>query len=125
MLDIAIPQDTGFPAKFSEQCLCPEGYDGQSCEICARGFYRDPFDRSMAGTVGNCKKCPCNENEQSCNFNEGKVVCLCKDGFEGENCENPSVNQPGTVILCVESLEGAQIRFCQFFWKPQMIKETL
>ena len=40
MLDIAIPQNTGHPAKYSEQCLCPQGYDGLSCEACARGYYR-------------------------------------------------------------------------------------
>ena len=40
MLDIAIPQNTGHPAKYSEQCLCPQGYEGLSCEACARGYYR-------------------------------------------------------------------------------------
>ena len=90
MLDIAIPQNTGYPAKSVEQCLCPEGYNGLSCESCARGYYRDDFDRTQTGSVGACKPCPCNGNEASCGLQKGKLSCVCKDGFEGENCQKPS-----------------------------------
>ena len=89
MLDIAISQNTGFPAKFSEQCICPEGYEGLSCESCSRGFYRDNYDRAQNGFVGTCKPCDCNGNEKSCNLaNDGKLNCVCQDGFKGDKCQH-------------------------------------
>ena len=41
MLDIAIPQNTGYPVQNSgtviEMCRnCPDGYEGYSCEECAQ-----------------------------------------------------------------------------------------
>ena len=41
MLDIAIPQDNGYPVKDTgvaiEMCRdCPKGYQGLSCEECAQ-----------------------------------------------------------------------------------------
>ena len=90
MLDIAIPQNTGYPAEVVEECLCPPGYEGLSCEACARGHYRDAFDRSEAGIVGSCKMCDCNGNEQSCGLDEAaRLVCNCLPGFSGSKCENP------------------------------------
>ena len=94
MLDIAIPQNTGHPAKYSEQCLCPQGYEGLSCETCARGYYRDNFDRSDTGSVGVCKPCECSGNEQTCKLENDKLNCVCKDGFEGEKCDKV-VGSPG------------------------------
>lgn len=90
MLDIAIPQNTGYPAKFAEQCICPEGYEGLSCESCARGYYRDDYDRTLTGSVGTCKPCDCNGNEKSCALqSSGNVVCFCHDEYEGDKCQNP------------------------------------
>ena len=87
MMDIAIPQNTGYPAKSVEQCLCPEGYEGLSCESCARGYYRDQYD--LQGPVGTCKPCDCNGNELGCSLNSaGDLVCQCKDGFDGDQCQN-------------------------------------
>ena len=86
MMDIAIPQNTGYPAKSAEQCLCPEGYEGLSCESCARGYYRDEYDRR--GAVGTCKPCDCNGNELGCGFKDGEFQCQCKDGFDGDQCQN-------------------------------------
>ena len=37
--------------------------------------------------MGICKPCECNGNEQSCKLENEKLICLCKDGFEGENCD--------------------------------------
>ena len=41
MLDIAIPQDTGYPVNETgsavEMCRdCPQGYEGYSCEECSQ-----------------------------------------------------------------------------------------
>lgn len=90
MLDIAIEQNTGYMADIVEECLCPAGYEGLSCESCARGYYRDNFDKTSSGAVGSCKPCDCNGNEISCRSAQQKLICECKDGFEGEKCERPS-----------------------------------
>lgn len=44
MLDIAIPQDTGFPVNGTgtaiEMCRdCPKGYEGYSCEECSQVIF--------------------------------------------------------------------------------------
>ena len=42
MMDISIPEMTGGPrATGVEECECPDGYSGLSCEICDDGFHRD------------------------------------------------------------------------------------
>ena len=40
MLDIAVTVNTGFAATGIEECQCPRGYKGSSCESCDRGFYQ-------------------------------------------------------------------------------------
>jgi hypothetical protein len=92
MLDIAIPQDTGFLANSIEECLCPRGYEGYSCEACARGYYRDNFNR--IGSVGSCKPCDCNGNEVRC---QDSGVCVCKEDFEGQKCERPASQRPSSM----------------------------
>jgi len=93
-MDVAIPNKTPFPATGIEQCLCPEGYIGTSCESCARGYYRDFLDKSN-GDLGSCMKCQCNGHEKSCQMNTaGLVTCLCKEGYEGKRCEISLEPQP-------------------------------
>ena len=42
MLDIGVPQMTGGPlVEGAEECRCPPGYSGFSCESCSIGFYRN------------------------------------------------------------------------------------
>lgn len=53
-----------------EQCYCPPGYAGQSCESCAEGFYRDP--KGPYG--GYCLPCQCNGHAETCDCNTG----ICK-----------------------------------------------
>ena len=55
MMDIAIPQKTGGPlATGIEECQCPEGYTGLSCELCDTGYIRGESDGS-SGAAGECK----------------------------------------------------------------------
>ena len=62
------------------------GYEGQSCESCARGYYRDYYTR--IGNMGSCLPCDCNGNEQSCHMEQNQLRCICKTGYQGDKCEN-------------------------------------
>ena len=42
-----------------EQCQCPPGYSGASCQLCAPGHYRDY-------TAYTCLSCPCHGHEDTC-----------------------------------------------------------
>ena len=54
MMDISVPQMTGGPiASGVEECQCPEGYTGLSCETCDTGYNRDQSDGS-SGSNGAC-----------------------------------------------------------------------
>ena len=64
-------------AAYVEQCRCPKGYTGLSCEKCAPGFQRDPRGPwkgtcqpdatpqtqcpagSFLDSRGGCQTCPC------------------------------------------------------------------
>ena len=69
---IAVPQVTGGPpTQGAEECRCPPGYRGFSCEECSVGHYRE------SEPLGQCVKCPCNDNEQACGLGQsGRVECL-------------------------------------------------
>jgi laminin alpha 3/5 len=58
----------------SEKCQCPVGYQGLSCEDCAKGYYRDP----NGPYGGYCIPCECNGHAESCDCHTG--VC--------ENCQH-------------------------------------
>lgn len=51
-----------------EQCQCPPGYDGLSCEYCSAGYYR--IDSGPHG--GYCVQCQCNGHATDCDVNTGK-----------------------------------------------------
>lgn len=52
-----------------ERCLCPENYQGLSCEECAPGFYR-----STGPYGGYCVPCECNGHAEECDVNTGKCL---------------------------------------------------
>lgn len=78
-------------ATFLEHCFCPEGYEGLSCERCAKGYRR--VNNTLVN--GICEKCPCNNHVDSCDaFTARCGPCLhntigpncerCKPGFFGD-----------------------------------------
>ncbi|CAB1341121.1 unnamed protein product [Coregonus sp. 'balchen'] len=68
-------------ARDVEQCECPWGYSGISCEYCMSGFYR------VGGILfgGNCLQCECNDHAKECDING---VCLdCTHNTTGPHCD--------------------------------------
>ncbi|CAL8068938.1 unnamed protein product [Calicophoron daubneyi] len=82
-LEHVIPSDlSGRWVAETEQCECPPGYEGLSCEKCAAGFEKDPTDKNRCrpkcacdecDEAGNCIACPGNRDGPRCQH--------CKQGF--------------------------------------------
>ncbi|VDM31174.1 unnamed protein product [Hydatigera taeniaeformis] len=85
-----------------EECRCPPGHRGTSCEECEMGYWRDPsvalagqdqggMIASFLGLVNqiyrrSCVPCNCNGRADTCDPNTGH--CLnCKYNTYGRNCE--------------------------------------
>ncbi|XP_064625988.1 laminin subunit alpha lam-3-like [Lineus longissimus] len=65
-----------------EQCECPPGYAGLSCETCITG-YRRVYDRLYNG---ECRRCDCHGHADTCDSETG--ICKdCKDNTNGLRCE--------------------------------------
>ncbi|KAA0719380.1 Laminin subunit gamma-1 [Triplophysa tibetana] len=81
----------GTPARWVEQCTCPEGYLGQHCEQCEVGYRRS---RPELGRFSSCEPCNCNGHSDTCDPVTGMCNCRhntaglscerCKDGFYGD-----------------------------------------
>ena len=56
-----------------EQCQCPPGYKGLSCEACAPGYRRS----GMGLYLGYCEPCDCNGKSSSCDSETGKCLVNC------------------------------------------------
>ncbi|KAH8286775.1 hypothetical protein KR018_007424, partial [Drosophila ironensis] len=66
-----------------EECRCPAGYIGLSCESCAPGYKRDPEGGLYLGT---CVPCECNGHSSQCHSETGECLS-CDHNTEGPNCE--------------------------------------
>ena len=61
-----------------EQCDCPTGYAGLSCEVCSSGFTKS--------TSGSCEPCQCNDFSDTCDPQTG--VCTgCLESTGGDYCD--------------------------------------
>uniref|UniRef100_A0A673Z2H1 Laminin, alpha 1 n=1 Tax=Salmo trutta TaxID=8032 RepID=A0A673Z2H1_SALTR len=100
-------------ARDVEQCECPLGYSGTSCESCSSGFYR------VGGILfgGNCLQCECNDHATECDING---VCLdCTHNTTGPHCDqclhgyygNPSEGTPEDCQRCACPLTVATNNF--------------
>ncbi|XP_047579738.1 basement membrane-specific heparan sulfate proteoglycan core protein isoform X13 [Lutra lutra] len=87
-MDVAVPEDTGQdPALEVEQCSCPPGYRGPSCQDCDTGYTRMPSGLYL----GTCERCSCHGHTEVCEPETG--VCQgCQHHTEGPQCEQC---QPG------------------------------
>ncbi|KAM8788626.1 basement membrane-specific heparan sulfate proteoglycan core protein isoform 1-T1 [Rhynchonycteris naso] len=87
-MDVAVPEDTGQdPALEVEQCICPPGYRGPSCQDCDTGYTRTPSGLYL----GTCERCSCHGHTEVCEPETG--ACQgCQHHTEGPRCEQC---QPG------------------------------
>ncbi|KAG8188529.1 hypothetical protein JTE90_004764 [Oedothorax gibbosus] len=82
-MDTSVPQSTGQGlATEVEQCVCPPGYIGLSCEECAPGYIRD----ASGPGLGRCTRCNCNGHSESCDATSGSCV-RCRHNTVGDSCE--------------------------------------
>ncbi|KAJ8412020.1 hypothetical protein AAFF_G00142870 [Aldrovandia affinis] len=82
-MDIAVPHSTGKKQALEvEECACPQGYKGSSCQECDVGY-----SRTGSGLyLGTCERCNCNGHASSCDTDSGE--CLqCLHNTAGPNCE--------------------------------------
>ncbi|XP_069076126.1 laminin subunit alpha-3 isoform X1 [Pleurodeles waltl] len=99
-LEEATSSGRGSTAFDVEICSCPPEYQGDSCQECAPGHYRD-----LKGLfLGRCVPCNCNGHSMRCQDGSGTCIncqhntagdhCeLCKEGFTGDALQ-------GTCSLC-------------------------
>ncbi|XP_072008302.1 laminin subunit alpha-1 [Engystomops pustulosus] len=110
-LDTATPNVIGLlPAVQVENCECPPGYAGTSCESCIPGYYR------VGGTLfgGICQPCECNGHATECDIHGACYGCQhnttgphcdqCLPGFYGNPTDGtPSDCQPCACPLTISS----------------------
>ncbi|VDK56966.1 unnamed protein product [Anisakis simplex] len=141
-LEHAEPQQTGNRMAYEvEQCVCPPGYMGTSCEDCAPGYSRV----SGGLYLGLCERCECHGHATQCDKEHGFCIdCQhntegdqcerCKPGFSGDarrgtphdcqpaatrppcNCNNHSprgCDSFGRCLMCEHSTEGIHCEQCK------------
>lgn len=127
-MDSAALRDLGLgSASLVEECKCPQGYTGLSCESCESGYTRQrsgPWlgrcvreeEPCRPGTYGDpargitCKPCPCPAPGQSfartCSLERsGEVICNCDRGYTGRRCEECAPGYIGSPL----SARGCQL----------------
>ncbi|XP_047486490.1 basement membrane-specific heparan sulfate proteoglycan core protein-like isoform X30 [Penaeus chinensis] len=110
-MDTAVIHDnTQGRAVLVEECRCPTGYVGLSCQDCAPNYKRVPDGPWLGrcvpdvecrpGEYGDpangipCLQCPCplstptNQFSSTCFLDsDGQVTCNCLQGYQGRRCE--------------------------------------
>ncbi|KAK2578017.1 hypothetical protein KPH14_008439 [Odynerus spinipes] len=124
VMDTADARNTGLgSASYVEECQCPTGYSGLSCEHCAPGYlrresgpwlgqcYRDepPCAPGYYGDPSRnipCQLCPCpltnpsNQFTRTCHLgSDGEPTCDCPAGYVGRRCEQCDVGYQGNPLI--------------------------
>ncbi|XP_072887750.1 basement membrane-specific heparan sulfate proteoglycan core protein isoform X3 [Hemitrygon akajei] len=82
LMDVAVPHSTGQEQAVEvEECVCPEGYRGSSCQECDFGYIRKTNGRYL----GTCERCDCN-GHSNCDVKTGECL-VCKHNTQGQRCE--------------------------------------
>ena len=84
-LDIGSEGTQGERAKGIEQCACPPGYAGLSCEDCAFGYVRR--NSSRRGEF-ECLACQCNGHAATCDPDDLTACSPCLHNTIGSQCES-------------------------------------
>ncbi|CAJ0956021.1 unnamed protein product [Ranitomeya imitator] len=77
-----------------EECRCPPGYSGLSCEVCSLQFERVPGGPFL----GTCSGCNCNGHASSCDSESGYCI-KCQHNTEGPQCNKYPTR--GTADACL------------------------
>ncbi|XP_062822809.1 basement membrane-specific heparan sulfate proteoglycan core protein isoform X3 [Anolis carolinensis] len=103
-LDVAVPHRTGRdPAVEVEECTCPPGYRGPSCQDCDVGY-----TRTTSGLyLGTCEACECGGHATECDPETGECQ-NCQHNTEGPRCDrcrqgfygDPQRGTPGSCQPC-------------------------
>lgn len=101
-----------------EQCKCPIGYAGLSCETCAFGFARVFENSSSHEVVAKCVPCNCNNHAETCDIQTGECSPCLHNTF-GEGCErcaigfygNPRYGTPFDCQRCACPMEEDENNF--------------
>nr|ABY40628.1 alpha 3,4,5-laminin [Ciona savignyi] len=129
--DYSLPLGSGPTIPSVEECSCPEGYHGHSCEFCDAGYYRD----ERGPYLGYCKQCDCYGHcitcdkvgpikSSDCLHNTGGKNCdVCVDGYIGnatsgevdacQPCPCPFPMEDGNFADTCEELDGELVCHCQ------------
>ncbi|XP_015437459.1 PREDICTED: basement membrane-specific heparan sulfate proteoglycan core protein [Dufourea novaeangliae] len=124
VMDTADVRNTGLgSASYVEECQCPSGYTGLSCEQCAPGYlrresgpwlgqcYRDegPCAPGYYGDPSRniqCQVCPCpltnpsNQFARTCHLgSDGQPTCDCPPGYIGRRCQQCDVGYQGNPLI--------------------------
>ncbi|MGH0151147.1 UNVERIFIED_CONTAM: hypothetical protein FKN15_057920 [Acipenser sinensis] len=82
-MDIAVPYPTGQErAAEVEDCACPPGYRGPSCQDCDVGYMRT----GSGLYLGTCERCNCNGHSSECDLETGECQ-QCQHNTAGPHCE--------------------------------------
>ncbi|CAB1426562.1 unnamed protein product, partial [Pleuronectes platessa] len=103
-MEVAVPNFSGLAQALEvEQCRCPPGYQGLSCQDCGPGY-----TRTGGGLyLGHCELCECNGHSDSCHPETG-ICTSCLHNTQGELCEqcapgffgDPTVGTPEDCQPC-------------------------